>query len=138
MTQAAQSPGHLVEPRQIWGNHQAVKMLAALRLPRGRPLILLNGSTNGALTDLYQQASPFLQDGLARWLVKREAVTITGGTDAGIFALLGQGFGAYGQPAACVGVTVAGMCSCHHKRKFRVCFSSPSGAASKAMSQVSI
>lgn len=109
MTQAAQCPRHPIEPSQIWGGHQATEMLATLRLPRGRPLILLNGSTNAALTQLYEQAMPILKDGLARWLVTREAVAITGGTNAGIFALLGQGFGAYGRPAACVGVTVAGL-----------------------------
>jgi hypothetical protein len=86
---------------------KAAQILQALGLPQQRPLVVLNGSTNATLEALYTQVAPLLQDGLAAWLVSRGAVAITGGTDAGIFAVLGQGLSRYGQPAACIGVTVA-------------------------------
>lgn len=94
---------------------EQTEFLSALQLPPGRPLIILNGSTHASLTVLYARITPLLQAGLAAWLAHRGAVAITGGTNAGIFALLGRGFADYGQPAACIGVTVA-ACLRHPER----------------------
>ncbi|RRR70335.1 MAG: hypothetical protein EI684_13510 [Candidatus Viridilinea halotolerans] len=94
-------------PNEVLPSASLRRMLHNLHIPQGRPLVLLNGSTHSSLGSLYAQVTPLLQDGLASWLVRRGAVAITGGTDAGIFAVLGQGFARYGQPAACLGVTVA-------------------------------
>lgn len=82
-------------------------ILTRLQIPLGRPLIILNGSTHSGLCALYARMAPLLQDGLAAWLCNRGAVAITGGTAAGIFAVLGQGLRRYGRPAACIGVTVS-------------------------------
>lgn len=93
----------------MWVAPSVSAALSSLRIPYGRPLVLLNGSTSVGLTAMYEQATPLLQEGLARWLVARSAIAITGGTDAGIFAVLGRGLQRYGRPAACIGVTVEAL-----------------------------
>jgi len=84
-------------------------ILTELKLPAPRPTVLLNGSTSSQQTTLYERVQSLIQDGLARWLVEQNASVITGGTDAGIFALLGQGFARWGRPAACIGIAVANL-----------------------------
>jgi hypothetical protein len=52
-----------------------------------------------------------LGEGLAR-IVAEEAITVvTGGTDAGIFHLLGQGLAQWERTAPCIGVAVANLVS---------------------------
>ncbi|MFV9505614.1 MAG: hypothetical protein AB4911_13755 [Oscillochloridaceae bacterium umkhey_bin13] len=97
----------MISPTDTLSPAAGQQLLSAWQIPAGRPLIVLNGSTSAKLGPLYAQLRPLIQEGLAAWLVRNAAVAITGGTDAGIFALLGRGFAHYGQPAACIGVTVA-------------------------------
>lgn len=90
-------------PRMLPSAHP----MQQLHIPYGRPLLILNGSTHASLQPLYACVRPLLQEGVAAWTVRRGAVVITGGTNAGIFAVLGQGFACYGRPMACIGVAVA-------------------------------
>ena len=55
---------------------------------------------------LEAQLARILQNGPARLAAEEQLTVITGGTDAGIFHLLGQGFAQWGRPAACIGVAV--------------------------------
>ncbi|WP_124681879.1 hypothetical protein [Candidatus Viridilinea mediisalina] len=97
-------PNQVQRPPRMLSSAQPIQQLY---IPSGRPLVILNGSTNGNLQPLYQRVRPLLQEGLAAWAARRGAVVITGGTNAGIFAVLGQGFARYGRPMACIGVAVA-------------------------------
>ncbi|MFO7634707.1 MAG: hypothetical protein R6W76_19310, partial [Caldilinea sp.] len=54
---------------------------------------------------------PVLIAGLARVVCDEEITTITGGTDAGIFHLFGQGLGRWGRTAPCIGVAVRSLVS---------------------------
>ena len=81
----------------------------ALELPTPRAVVVLNGGTARMEPGLEAQVARILQEGLARFVVEEQVTVITGGTDAGIFHLLGEGFGKFGPPAACIGVAVAGL-----------------------------
>jgi hypothetical protein len=82
--------------------------VAALRLEPPRGLIVLNGGTNRLPPELTAVLRRSLGDGLARVAVDEGLAVVTGGTDAGVFALFGQSLGDE-QPAACVGVAPAGL-----------------------------
>lgn len=84
----------------------ASHLIDALGLPAPRSLVVLNGGTAALDHDLEVVLKRTLVDGLAR-LVAEEALTvITGGTDAGIFRLFGQGLARWGRTAPCIGVAV--------------------------------
>ncbi len=85
----------------------AKQIIDALELPRPRALLVLNGGTAEMEAELQGQLGRLLQDGIARIAAERQITLITGGTDAGIFSLLGQGLAKWGQTAPCIGVTVA-------------------------------
>jgi hypothetical protein len=80
----------------------------ALDLPQPRALVVLNGGTAGIEAGLQARLGRLLQDGLARVAAEEQITMITGGTDAGIFGLLGAGLAKWGRTAPCIGVTVSG------------------------------
>jgi len=85
----------------------AKQIIDVLELPRPRALLVLNGGTAQMEAELQAQLGQLLQDGLARIAAEQQMTVITGGTDAGIFALLGQGLAKWGRTAPCIGVAVA-------------------------------
>jgi hypothetical protein len=94
------------------GQKEAIsRTLAALELPTHRSLLILNGGTATTDTSLEAALKPVLVDGLARVVCDEEITTITGGTDAGIFHLFGQGLGRWGRTAPCIGVAVHSLVS---------------------------
>jgi hypothetical protein len=84
----------------------ALQIIAALELPVPRALLILNGGTATLPPDLERRLRSTIMDGLARAIVEARITVITGGTDAGIFSLLGQGLAALDRSAPCIGVTV--------------------------------
>jgi hypothetical protein len=80
-------------------------MIAALKLPPPRGLICLNGGTAELGQTLEMQLRRLLVDGLARVAAENAITLVTGGTDAGIFSLLGEGLAKWGRQAPCLGVT---------------------------------
>jgi hypothetical protein len=69
----------------------AAALLSALALPRPRPLVVLNGGTEELRVELSGALRPLLADGLAGMVTAEEVTVLDGGTDAGIFAVLGAG-----------------------------------------------
>lgn len=66
-------------------------LLAALDVPPPRATLVLNGSTgdlDAAVAD--HLAAAFREDGLAEAVSRERLTTVTGGTDAGIFSILGR------------------------------------------------
>jgi hypothetical protein len=80
-------------------------IIAALKLSRPRALICLNGGTAEFGETLKMQLRRLLVDGLARVAAENAVTLVTGGTDAGIFSLLGEGLAKWGRKAPCVGVS---------------------------------
>lgn len=83
------------------------QIVEGLELPEPRALVVLNGGTAELRKPLRSRLSHLLQGGLARTAAREGITLITGGTDAGVFALLGQGLAKYGRSAPCIGVSVA-------------------------------
>jgi hypothetical protein len=81
---------------------------AALGLARPRGVVVLNGGTADLTPGLSDPLRRTLGDGLARVAIEEELTVITGGTDAGIFALFGQALDDK-QSAPCVGVAPVGL-----------------------------
>lgn len=86
-------------------------VLAALKLPKARGVVVVNGGTAQLSPDLATQLSLVLEQGLARVASEVQLTLVTGATDAGIFTLLGQGLNRWGRTAPCIGVTVASLVS---------------------------
>jgi hypothetical protein len=82
--------------------------VAALGLGPPRGLVVLNGSTNELPPKVSADLRASLGDGLARVAIDEALTVVTGGTDAGIFAIFGQALGDE-RPVACVGVAPAGL-----------------------------
>lgn len=80
----------------------------ALRLPRPRGVIVLNGGTADLAPDLARDLRRTLGEGLAGIAIEDELTVVTGGTDAGIFAIFGQGVDGH-LKAPCVGVVPSGL-----------------------------
>jgi hypothetical protein len=87
----------------------AEAILAALAIPRPRAVMVLNGGTAKLAEPLQAHLAQALQDGLARVVADEHITVITGGTDAGIFQLFGQGLARWGRTAPCIGVAVADL-----------------------------
>lgn len=85
----------------------ARQILKALELPRPRAVLVLNGGTAELEGDLQTKLARLLNDGLVRIAAEEQLTVVTGATEAGIFALLGQGLAQWGRTAPCIGVTVA-------------------------------
>lgn len=84
-------------------------IVSALDLPRPRALLLVNGGTSQLQPDLYQLLGLLMQDGVARISAEERITLVTGGTNMGVFELLGQGFEKWGRTAPCIGVVVASL-----------------------------
>lgn len=83
---------------------EARKVIQALELPEPRALLLLNGAT----AELDPQVSEYLTGlftALARIVLEKQITVLTGGTNAGIFALFGRALHRAGElsaPCLCV------------------------------------
>ena len=84
----------------------AEQIIGALELPHPRAFLILNGGTAKMEPELQAQLGQLLQDGLARIAAEQQITVITGGTDAGVFALFGQGLAKWDRTVPCIGVTV--------------------------------
>src|SRR4051812_30128479 len=80
------------------------RIIAALELPPARAVLMLNGGTAELGPDMKAQLDRILQEGIALVASEEQITIITGGTDAGIFAMLGQGIARWGRTAPCIGV----------------------------------
>lgn len=94
---------------QVPGDAPARQILDVLAIPDPRAVLILNGGTAHIEEDLQAKLARMLGDGLARVIAEERITVVTGGTDAGIFSLLGQGLARWGRTAPCVGVAVAGL-----------------------------
>ena len=83
-------------------------IIAALELTAPRALLILNGAT----AELETQVSEYLEGlsaDLARTVIEERITVITGGTNAGIFALFGRALHRAGRlTAPCLGVSAGG------------------------------
>jgi hypothetical protein len=86
-------------------------LIKALKLPTSRGVLIVNGGTAQLEPDLAQKLSLLFENGLARVAAEEQLTIVTGATDAGIFALLGQGLERWGRKAPCIGVAVASLVS---------------------------
>ena len=89
----------------------SVEIVAALALPAPRALVILNGGTARLERALQARLAAALADGLARVVAEERLTVITGGTDAGVFHLFGEGLARWGRAAPCIGVAVAALVS---------------------------
>ncbi|MGZ4314451.1 MAG: DUF4231 domain-containing protein [Gaiellaceae bacterium] len=81
---------------------------SALRLGTPRGLLVLNGGTEELSAETDARLRSLLGDGLARLAVDRRLTVVTGGTDAGVFRLFGEGLGRR-RRAPCIGVAPAAL-----------------------------
>lgn len=83
------------------------QIITALELSAPRALLVLNGGTASLDAHVKKQLSLMFAE-LARVVIEEKVTVITGGTNAGVFALFGNALQKWGGPvAACVGVAVA-------------------------------
>ncbi len=83
-------------------------ILAALNLPPPRAVIALNGGTEDIASEVAPQLRRILQEGLARVVIDDAITVVSGGTDAGVFALFGEGLD-HLATAPCIGVAPAAL-----------------------------
>jgi hypothetical protein len=102
----AGNQARLIQPPQ---GATAGEIVQALGVPAPRALLVLNGGTAELAGELQAQLARLLGDGLARVVAEERITAITGATDAGVFALFGQGAERWGITAPCIGVTVANV-----------------------------
>ena len=97
--------------RAIWASRlsTAKEIIAALEIDLPRALLILNGGTAEPDAILEVQLRNALDDELARLVAHESIAVITGGTDAGIFHLFGQGIAKWGRTAPCIGVAVESL-----------------------------
>jgi hypothetical protein len=81
--------------------------VTALSLPRPKGVVVLNGGTAELPVDLAAALRRNLGQGLARLVADEGITVVTGGTDAGIFALFGQALDD-SLTAPCIGVVPTG------------------------------
>lgn len=82
-------------------------IITALELSAPRALLVLNGGTASLDAHVKKQLSLMFAE-LARVVIEEKVTVITGGTNAGVFALFGNALQKWGGPvAACVGVAIA-------------------------------
>jgi len=94
---------------QVPGDASARQILDVLAIPDPRAVLILNGGTAHIEEGLQAKLARTLGDGLARVIAEERITVVTGGTDAGIFSLLGQGLARWRRTAPCLGVAVAGL-----------------------------
>lgn len=113
MTEVSAEPlafpdGNIARIVQVPQDTNIYPLIEALALPRPHALLVVNGGTAELDQELRVQLGRMLQDGAARVAEEEYLTVVTGGTQAGIFDLLGQGFARWGRTAPCIGVAVAG------------------------------
>lgn len=75
------------------------ELMAALRLPPPGATIVVNGTAGDLGRSLCEQLSSFVgRDGVAGAALARRLTVVTGGTDAGIFSILGAALAAHTAP----------------------------------------
>ena len=77
----------LTAPRSAGGK----EIQTALKLERPRGVLVLNGGTEELPPELEGRLRSLLGDGLARAAIEQQLTVVTGGTDAGVFRLFGEG-----------------------------------------------
>jgi hypothetical protein len=80
----------------------------ALQVERPRGLLVLNGGTEELPPEIDARLRSWLRDGLASVVIEQHLTVVTGGTDAGIFRLFGEGVDGR-STAPCIGVAPAGL-----------------------------
>jgi len=88
-------------------------IVAALNLPPPRAVIALNGGTEDVAPEIAPQLRRILQEGLARVAIDDAITVVSGGTDAGVFALFGDGLD-HLATAPCIGVAPAALVESPH------------------------
>ncbi len=73
-------------------------------MPRSNGLVVVNGGTEDLPKAVSQHLLEALRDGLVRVAEEDRLTVLTGGTDAGIFQILGEAFEAYGGERRLIGV----------------------------------
>ena len=86
----------------------AAEIIRTLALPPPRATLCLNGGTAELEADLKAQLERLIAGGVAQTASAEKLTLLTGGTDAGIFALLGHGLAKWGRPSPCIGVVPEG------------------------------
>jgi hypothetical protein len=86
----------------------ALLEVLALPSPQPRPLVVLNGGTS-LTPEVAAALEPVLGNGLARLAASEGFTVLTGGTDAGVFSILGKGIAAAGGGATCLGVVPSAL-----------------------------
>ena len=88
---------------------EAGEVVTVLKLPLPRALLLINGGAAEDIDIRIQEQLEVLFIDIARYVIKNEIMVITGGTNAGVFALWGKALQHSGKPTApCVGGAVTG------------------------------
>lgn len=83
------------------------EVIAALDLPTGRPVLVVNGGTDDLPPEAMAALRPALSE-VAAAAVEDGITLVTGATDAGVFALLGAALSETARPYVCVGVVPTG------------------------------
>jgi len=92
--------GRLAEAVHVPQGAPASQIMERMNVPRPRGLICLNGGTAKLDEELAGRLQSLIVEGLARLAVEESVTVLTGGTDAGIFSLFGEGIGKWGNPPA--------------------------------------
>ena len=100
--------GHRAQLLRVKRETEPKEILTALQLPTPRALVLLNGGTAKLSVDLEARLRSLLHEGLARIAAEEQITLLTGGTDAGIFSLLGEGIAKWQPAVSCIGVVPSG------------------------------
>lgn len=82
------------------------RLMTRLGLKPRQKLIVLNGGTAKLEPEVASQLGEVLIDGLAQMAASENIMFITGGTNAGVFNLLGQGLQKWKHDTPCIGVFV--------------------------------
>ena len=83
-------------------------LAAALGVEAPRGVVVLNGGTVDVPPEIEDRLRPMLQEGLAAVAAEERLTVLTGGTDAGIFSIFGEGLGRNAS-APCIGIAPAGL-----------------------------
>lgn len=84
-------------------------IITALDVAPPRGVLIFTGGTAQLSDDLQARLGQAVQDGIARVAAEAQITLVTGGTDAGVFSLLGHGLERWGRSAPCIGVAVGSL-----------------------------
>lgn len=99
----ARRPARVVFARR---DARPADVIRALDVPAPSGVVVLNGGTTGLPSEVEARLAPLLAEGVARVASEAGLTTITGATDAGVFALFGAGLEDRA-PGVCIGVAPA-------------------------------